>query len=811
MKIAKFKSFAGRRVGSKVTQSLLLGATAILPFASGSAAAQEADKQESLEEIVVTAQRREQAIEQVPISITAFNAATLKRDKVDDIEDYFTKSPNVNVGVGISGNESRSVSIRGVSNIGGASNAFTIYVDEFAGISANPNLYDVERVEVLRGPQGTYFGRNSTGGALNITTTKPKPDFGGEVELGYGRFNTLTASGFLNVPLSDKILTRVTGQFERSDGFVKNLNPNGAKGDTRDYVVRGQVRLLPTERLTVDLQIMHEKTRIGLLQSVPTGVVGESALGVLGGIDLANLRIGIAGLAPLSAQFNIDPASLPITNPRGFYPSNRRFADRDAKERVTNNRTTFLGKLAYDFDWGSFTSISGYQKDRGFQFVDVDGTSIPIATYTTTDPRKLFTQELRLSSKNDGKFGWTVGGYFSDDNRLANVTVSVGPELATAIGTGTVQDTQARLKTRTLAAFVEAYFKPVDTLTITIGGRYTREKIQTTSSVRDLAFPDFTDPVAVDDFILNGFRLGAPFVLPIPNSTFKDFSPRLAVSYDLSDTVTTYAVASNGFKAGGAQFSPLAIQDGRNAFQPEDIWNYEVGLKGRFFDNTLRFSLSAFLMDWKDLQVSVEFPTVAGVYVAVGNAASARSKGIEAQFEWVSPIEGLRFDGGVGFLDAKFGSFKNAVFGPATNLICRGIVGQPLNTVGDPAPDCDVSGQRLPRSPKWTVNLGAEYRGSLNSSTEGFVRLDMTHVSSSFNGLTEFAQGGGAGLFPDVTAPRTLFNYRSGIESDRFGVDVYVENLFDKKYFSDATGSFLSGAQVVPGFRTFGVRARAKF
>jgi iron complex outermembrane recepter protein len=577
------------------------------------------------------------------------------------------------------------------------------------------------------------------------------------------------------------------------------------------------VRLLPTERLTVDFQVMHENSRVGLLQSVPTGIVKESDFDLFGGIlGLANFRIALAGLTPLSDQYNIDPTILPITNVKGFYPNNRRFADRDAQERITNERTTFLSKIAYEFDWGAFTSISGYQTNRDVQFVDVDGTSIPLATYLSIEPRKLFTQEIRLSSKTDGKFGWTVGGYYSNDNRPANVTLFLGPELGTAIGSSIIQETTARLKTRTIALFAEAYVKPADALTITLGGRYTREKINTTSAVRGLDVPDFADPnldpAVFTAFLTNGVQLGAPFVLPVPDSTFKDFSPRLAISYDLSDAVTTYAVVSKGFKAGGAQFSPIAILDGRTAFQPEKIWNYELGLKGRFFDNTLRLSLSAFLMNWKDLQTSVEFPSpTAGTYVAVGNAASARSKGIEAQFEWVSPVKGLRFDGGVGYLDAKFGSFKNAVFGPATNLICRGIVGQPLNTVGNPAPDCDVSGQRLPRSPKWTVNLSAEYRGDINASTEGFVRFDMTHVSSSFNGLTEFAQGGGAGLFPDVTSPRTLFNYRSGIESDRFGVDIYVENLFDKKYFSDATGSFLSGAQVVPGFRTFGIRGRAKF
>ena len=799
------------------TISLLAMAMVSMPAFAQDAPSKDTDPN-TVEEIIVTAQRRQQKIEEVPISITAFTADDLQKDNIRGIEDYFAKTANVNFGEGIRGRQSVDIGIRGVSNISDQSNAFTIYIDEFAGLATNPNIYDVERVEVLRGPQGTYFGRNSTGGAINITTNKPKDKLAGQLELGYGSFRTFSARGFVNVPVTDTLFVRLTGDFDRSDGFVKNLNPNGSQPDIRNYSGRFQARYVPTDKLTIDIHGSIERNKIGLLQSVPTGVLDENAGAAIDIIQLANLRIsgipdfGIAGnpaLVTLPASF-LALTGDPVDHGSGFYPTNRNRLNVGSPEKYVDRRATFIGKIAYDFDFATLSAITGYQKVESEQQRDSDGIALDLGRDLATTKQTIFTQELRLNSIPNDKFNWTAGIFYSDSKANGTQKIAVGPAIAAALGADTFLDVVSLVNSESFAAFAEINVSPVERFTATLGLRYTRDKVGVGGSFASLeGFPDLSDPDTIVDFIANGLTLGAPASNISPVVKFNDVSPRFALSYNFDNGVNAYASVSNGYKAGGNQTNPQAVAAGIAKFKPEDIWNYEIGLKGRVFDNTLQFGLAVFYSDWKDLQVATEVINLGSSFVLTGNAASARNYGVELDFNWATPLKGLLFNGSVGYLNARFKNYRNAVLGNF-NDICRQTVGQ-APVVGG-APDCDLSGQRLPLASKWTVSLGADYTFGLTDGIDAFVGGDMSYRSATTPSLTLLALGGANGIYPFATPPRTIFNLRAGVDAGKWRIDAYAQNLFNKLYFTGASsGGALDGYRVVPSPRVIGVRAAINF
>lgn len=779
----------------------------------------ETEKSEiAIDEIVVTAQRRKQKIEEVPISITAFTAADLQKENIRGIEDYLGKTANVNFAEGGSGRQSNLIGIRGVSNIGGLSDAFTVYVDEFSGNTANPNIYDAERVEVLRGPQGTYFGRNSTGGAINITTNKPSGEFAGQVQLGYASFNTLTAQGFINAPITDTFFVRLTGDFERSDGFVKNLNPTGSQPDIQNYTGRLQVRYKPNDKLTVDLQGVYEKEKIGLFQSIPTGILDPNASINFAILGLAQIRAD--GIPDLGIQGNPSVPSLPgvyqaltgepLDQGSGFYPANRNRLNVNSPERNDDKRTTFIGKIAYDIDFATIYSVTGYQQSKGILQRDTDGSALDIGRDTISGKSTTFTQEVRLNSTSSNTFNWTIGAFYANSKSISDQVIAVSPILAENLGVDTFVTSLSSVNSRSLAAFAEVSYVPIERLTATLGVRYTNDKVRTIGETRSLSgIPDFSDVGSILDFIDNGLMLGPSVSFATPSVTFNDVSPRLALTYEFDNSVNAYATVSNGYKAGGNQASPEAILAGIDKFKPEDIWNYEIGFKGRVFDNTLQFGIAAFYADWKNLQTTVEVLNIASTFNITGNAASARNYGIEADFSWATPLKGLRIDGSVGYLNAKFKSFKNAQLGNFNDQ-CRVTVGQA--PVAGGARDCDLSGQKLPLASKWTVSLGAEYAVGLTDNVDAFIGGDMSYRSSTSPSLTLFALGGANGTYPYATSPYTVFNLRAGIDAGRWRIDAYAQNILNKNYFTTASASgAIDGYRVTPSPRVIGVRAAVDF
>ena len=246
----------------------------------GSAQAQEA--RTTLEEVVVTSRRREESLQDVPIAVSAFSAEAIERNRIEGVDDVFSRTPNVSYTTEGSRDRKR-LSIRGVTEFiteaGEATvpaNTFGIYIDDFsvATATSNPGVMDIERIEVLRGPQGTYFGRNAVGGALNITTRKPTNDFFAEVTADASRYETYEVSGTLNLPLvDDKLAMRANVKYSESDGYIKNINPTGGGNDSEYKYGRLSLRYTPNENLTLDVVASASDELVGMREGVPSGVL----------------------------------------------------------------------------------------------------------------------------------------------------------------------------------------------------------------------------------------------------------------------------------------------------------------------------------------------------------------------------------------------------------------------------------------------------------------------------------------------------------------------------------------------------------
>lgn len=719
---------------------------------------QGSQKRGELEEIIVTAQRFAQLLKDVPISITAFTSVSIDNNMIDDLTDYFNKTPNVSY-LESGARSKRSVSIRGVSDIGGSANSIAVYVDEF-GISngpatinddningsLNPELQDIERIEVLRGPQGTFFGRNAAAGAINITTKKPQPDFYAEGTAGYGRFNSWVLSGVVNTPMSDKFFLRTSAYVSQSDGFVKNADPAGGRSDDEYMSMRVAGRYVPNEQLTADIVATYSEDDQGLDSSVSTGVPNRSSAQLLGFLGLTG-----AVLDGLDA-----------------YPTNTTQVSHNNPLDQRNVFGTLVGRVQYDVDNLSIVSVTGFLDTAHDLTGDVDLTSFDFLNQSADVDTSSFSQEMRIQSNGADKLDWVVGGLYARDENIQKFIAHAGADGFLGLPEGFLfSDGRIDSTMTSYAIFGEATWLATERLSLILGGRYSRD-----------------DVGRVDDRI--SFEVRRPIVAG--SKSFSDFSPRFVASYALTDAVTAYFTVAKGYKAGGVQTNPESDILPLTDFAEETLWSYEGGMKADVLDGRLRVNGSVFYYAWSDLQVLTGFnfqdPNNPGNILFLqftDNAASASNRGVELEFAAL-PGPGLEIGGGIGYSDAKYDEFTDAV-----------IFGQVF----------DLSGRRLPRSPKWTLNADAQYSWSVSDKYEAFVRTEWNYRAKTiplFDATTE--QG-----FPYRTPSFDVWNFRCGIRADGFSLVAYVENAFNEQYFTSLDPTFgFSGLQVHPSVRQIGLR-----
>lgn len=714
-----------------------------------------------LEEVIVTARRREERLQDIPSSITAFSSDDILRNNINDITDYFSKTPNVSFTESGTRGE-RSISIRGVSNIGGQANALAFYVDDFnivngpqtantgnSNSSVNPQLLDVERIEVLRGPQGTYFGRNATGGAINVTTKKPGPDPYGELNAGFGRLSSWNLSGIVNMPIvDDRVFFRALASYEESDGFVKNVTPAGGRSDTQYFTSRAALRFVPNENVLIDFSVNYTNEEQGLPEITHDGNLSDGSAGLSAAVGFPN---------------GIDEV--------GFFPENLKRVSYDLSEQQENEFLTLVMRIEVNTDAFTFTSITGYL-DTEFSSTDndLDGSSFGFLDQDRNVTTDTFSQEIRLSGDANESVSWVVGGIYAEDDRNQKFSVVPGPDGFLGLPQGFLIDTgDITFETDSWAIFGEVSWKISDRITVTGGGRYTDDSVFQR---------------------VEGVNFGAPDEPGQGEVGFDDFSPRFTVSYEASDDLTLYAAASKGYKAGGLQLN-VTQQLPILGFDEETIWNYEGGYRLTSMNGRLRTNLTLFYMDWSDLQVSTNLVVVDPVTNEItflnvtNNAASASSKGAEFDFRALLS-ENFEIGGSIGYLKAEFDNFTDAI------------------VLGDTV---DLSGKDIPRAPEWTTSVDAEYRFPLTGIGQAFLRAEWSYRDKSFPTLDDHVvnpQQHIAGSFD-------LLNIRIGIDADKYRVDAYIENALDEVYTTTSGGFGFAGARFHPTYRTYGVRVKYVF
>ena len=750
----------------------------------------------ALEEIVVTAQRREESLSSVPISVVAIDGAAIDAQNIREAQDYLMLTPNVSFSEEAQGGaRNLTVAIRGVNNISvlenrGGGSAIGYYFDEVSlgQVSQgtfNPQLLDIERVEVLRGPQGTFFGLNATGGALNVLTRAPSDTFFGQVRLGAGNFAHWNASGIVNAPISDKFYLRAAGSLEDTPALVENVNAVGGDSSSRNTTGRLSARFLPSDNLDIVGRVTYSTERQGLEELVSTCRLGRSAQNLLS-LDRGVKTRGVPVPVPVGINGFIDEGL-------GCFPQNDdrvnksvRAADGSrARERYDTDSVLASGTVTYSSENFEVKSVTGYVDTEVNAHFDLDGTSLRFINRRNELNTDAWSEELRVSG-TAGNIDWLFGGiYFNSDQSRFNIITADDDPFFVFPPRSTANEFFQTTNVETFAAFADASLRATETLTLTVGGRYSDSDNTQCAENRSpgAVIPLFCAPAAKTD----------------------DFSPRFVAEMELTAGTMGYVSASRGYKPGGVQVEGSQFQ-GRyrpSYFPKETLWNYEAGIKASLMDNRLLINAAVFAMDWRNLQVDDSVFTVNPVTnrtetsTAIRSAKKATSQGIELDLV-AQMTESLKAGGGLGYTDATFGAFNG--------------VARPQG-----AGPVDLTGEQIPGAPKWTGNAFAEYQFGADMA-DSYLRAEVMYRDKSvpnldgyFHKVTSpaalgFIQNDG-NPYPFVVPSFTVVNFRAGATFADWQITAYVENAFGEDYFTGARYGFnATGVQVRPHPRLIGVQ-----
>ncbi len=730
-----------------------LGASALCLLAAAQAQSAE-PKEPNIDEVVVTAQRRAESIQDVPIAITAVGERTLRDQNVKGIEDYFALTPNVSFRSDGS-RDRKDLSMRGISNqlnqyanVRPATYAF--YIDEFnvvAGTS-NPQIVDLERIEVLRGPQGTYFGRNAVGGAINVITKKPSNEWYGEIGLDYSSFDTRNGHGVINIPIVDGIFAiRASGQIEESDGWIKNINPIGGGNDYDYKTGRVQARLTPNDRLTWDFAYSYSDEQTGMRVGVPTGFITATWRAVYYGNRQGDIT---------------DPDGV------GFYPNNDDRVNFNRPQNVGSEYKYYSTRAVYEFDSMALTAVAGKIESDVFNYGDVDGGSHDFYYEDLQLNRQSTSGELRLQSLGTKTLEWSIGASIGKDEGTMDQSTYHGRESPQRLPEGTeTTGGDSVASSKYWAVFGQATWRFADQWHMVIGGRYSYEEVDTYAVTRS-----------------NGVLTG----INDRKVDFDDFSPRFTIGWEPASNVLVYATASRGFKSGGTQSSNNINLS--NEFKPEILWNYETGLKLDLLGRRLRLDGTLFYMDWKDVQQLIRFQYLDNGAIravsGIANAAKARSYGAELSAD-AAVTERFKLSAQLGYLKANYEDYPAALI--------DGLV-------------LDLSGKPLVDAPKWTAGAQGQYTMPISSTFEAFARAEWNYRAETLSNPYVYRYY----TWPFIAPSYQVTNLRVGVEGERVRVVAYAENVFDEDYFSNTyEKAFYSGVQLEPSTRVFGVSLTYKF
>jgi len=725
-------------------------------------------------EIVVTALKRDTRLQDTPLAISAITGDTLARAGNTSITDLTRNTPSLRIVDSGPGN--RRVILRGVTAAGEPT--VGVYFDEspVAGsvgttsdsASSTPDLrmFDVERAEVLRGPQGTLYGSGSMGGTLRVIYNKPQSDaWAGAVSANMSSVKSggLGASidAMVNAPLvEDKLALRVVGNYNQFAGYVDN-SYYGDKdiNDGHSYGGRALMRFTPTDRLTLDLAVYYEKVSTDSPrwisetgQRYVTDARSES-----GNYDENRIY---------SATLNYDFDAFAVTAVTTYFDRDRIVVG-DVSDTFTG-RDTPAGCARYHLRDTALTC----SPDQLATYLQNTGRILFSSLYQPQSVKN-WTNELRLSSTGDGPFNWTFGGFLQDRETVVRSTLLTADpntgQLQDFVDENIFYDRTINDELKQKALFAELSYRFFDALTVTLGSRY------------------FEYKKLVGGRIDKGQEHYVSNITPYQEERSKEdgFVHKINVAYEFSPQLMVYAQAAEGFRPGGVN-QVIGLPAAMAAYTSDSLWNYELGMKSQPLPG-IYFNLTGYRIDWDNLQVSARTSGTGSVFGLIANAGAARIEGAEVELS-AYPLPGLSIGGNLGYTDARLSEDQVSEV-----VVANG-----------------RKGDRLAYVPRWSLSGSAEYTWAISDALDGLVRVDASHVSSTYSTLSPLD------TYRRKVDAYELVNARIGIQSPEgeWSAHLFINNLFDAAAINSRGSSSNTGGRTTTYSappRTFGISLMKKF
>jgi len=661
--------------------TLALGSTSAVQAQEAAAA-----QQRTLDEVIVTAQRRQETVQEIPIAVSAFSSDQLNRLGVTEALDMTKLVPNFygsnNTGLGTA----NVYSIRGLNNtesIATFDPPVGSYIDDIYVSRQNANnftLFDVERIEVLRGPQGTLFGRNTTGGAVNVIMRRPAEELGGFVEMGFGRFNRKSARGTIDLPVNDKLLTKFSGYWIEDDGFLDNRTTGETLNYEENYGMRADIRWMPTDSVTWDVSADYVDTQDAAMQGSPDGRGGfftQSGLrrdGNLAGVTMFGVRTD-GSFGPVG----------PLATTKSFIPTGNLV-----------RAWSLSSRLSIDTPVGDLEFITGYREMNQKFFLDFFNGPTPWGGFAIVNDGQhdQITQEVKLTGAWNDSVDYVVGAYFMDEDNVTDFADIFNIGLPFLLADRTMEN-----NTRAWAVYGQADWGFAPDWTLTLGVRYTDEK-------KDIGYtpnnPALASSLTTQAIIDQG--------VPVETKA-QIWTPRIALKYDINDDMSTYVSATRGFKSGGwnaRNNNPLLVQP----FDPEIVWSYEAGFRSELWNQRVRFNVTAFLTDVTDFQLPSAFVGPTGIVFITQNFADLQVKG--AEFEVLAlATDRLTVFANLGIQDSEYRNIDPSIIAQQQNCLA-GVPG--ACGTGIVTPDGGIA--TPVRTPEYSMAVGADYAFQLSPQLE---------------------------------------------------------------------------------------------
>lgn len=760
-----------RLVKTALLAGAAMGAIASAAYAQDAHAqsgAQDAQPTSSVEDIIVTARRTEESAQKTPLALTAFSGETLERTGAQQVTDLQGAVPNLNLVQGRGSSNSTNIYIRGVGQPDALQTfdpAVGVYVDDvyYSRIRGSQfDLLDLERVEILRGPQGTLYGKNTIGGAMKLVSRRPGQEFRARASAAYGDYDLMEFQGAVSGPVTDTLALGLSALHSERGGYVVDPATGAEYNDKNTSAARASLAWDPTSTFRVDLNVDYSKDDAGMTVGQAT-----NSLTYLGNYAVA----------------------YPVPTPTPEYDFKTRTTPGLPNETRLETWGTAL-RITWDLsDALTLKSITSYRELNTDDYIDFDATQLEIADALVAVDQKQTSQELQLTY--DSGSLTAVGGLYWLKEDVSSHQESYNDDLLGPLyGNATfIRYIDDALETTSKAAYANVSYAVTEALRLSAGVRYTKEE-------KDYA----RSTSVVSSFLFNGLPiLNTSYAFAPPTGEWEDTSIMLSADYQLSDDAMVYARYAQGFKSGGFNGRANSVRES-TVYAPETADTFEVGAKTTFWDRRFRLNAAAFMTKYEDFQARVagqDVDPISGVpepKLSVLNAGQLDIFGFELE-SVLAPINGLILDAQVGFLSADYKEFKDESFPAFGNS----------RAFQDPA-----------FSPKWTVRVGGQYEWALSGGSSVTVggaakyrsRMALAVDNTISNTDTELP-----GMYQDAY---WLYDARVvwSDAADRYSVGLYGQNLADEVYKTDAQ-EFSSIGNIRTAYygapRTWMIKVTAKY